>query len=75
MKKSIYIILALTGLLAMNSCNDDDSLPGNPNLEIRAENADALFGDSLPFTFKASDVDVPLSTLKAQLFLWRGTSI
>ncbi len=68
MKKSIYIILALTGLLAMNSCNDDDFLPGNPNLEIRAENADALFGDSLPFTFKASDVDVPLSTLKAQLF-------
>ena len=52
----------------MNSCNDDDFLPGNPNLEIRAENADALFGDSLPFTFKASDVDVPLSTLKAQLF-------
>ena len=42
MKKSIYIILALTGLLAMNSCNDDDSLPGNPNLEIRAENADAF---------------------------------
>ncbi len=37
-------------------------------MEIKAENADALFGDSLPFTIKASDVDVPLSTLKAQLF-------
>ena len=52
----------------MNSCNDDEFLPGNPSMEIKAENADALFGDSLPFTIKASDVDVPLSTLKAQLF-------
>ena len=68
MKKSIYITLALAGILAMNSCNDDEFLPGNPSMEIKAENADALFGDSLPFTIKASDVDVPLSTLKAQLF-------
>ena len=45
----------------MNSCNDDEFLPGNPSMEIKAENADALFGDSLPFTIKASDVDVPLS--------------
>ena len=31
----------------MNSCNDDEFLPGNPSMEIKAENADALFGDSL----------------------------
>ncbi len=68
MKNSIYITLALAGLLSMGSCNDDDFLPGNPSMEIQAENADALFGDSLPFTIKASDVDVPLSTLKARLF-------
>lgn len=68
MKKSIYITLALAGMLAMNSCNDDELLPGNPSMEIKAENADALFGDSLPFTIKASDIDVPLSTLKARLF-------
>ena len=68
MKKSIYIILALAGILSMNSCNDDEFLAGNPSMEIKAEHADALFGDSLPFTIKASDVDVPLSTLKAQLF-------
>ena len=68
MKKNSYIILALAGMLSMNSCNDDEFLPGNPSMEIKAENADALFGDSLPFTIKASDVDVPLSTLKAQLF-------
>lgn len=59
----------------MNSCSDDEFLPGSPSMEIKAENADALFGDSLPFTIKASDVDVPLSTLKAQLFLWRRTSV
>lgn len=53
----------------MNSCSDDEFLPGSPSMEIKAENADALFGDSLPFTIKASDVDVPLSTLKAQLFM------
>ena len=64
MKKNSYIILALAGMLSMNSCNDDEFLPGNPSMEIKAENADALFGDSLPFTIKASDVDVPLSTLK-----------
>ena len=57
MKKSIYITLALAGILSMNSCNDDEFLPGNPSMEIKAENADALFGDSLPFTIKASDVD------------------
>ena len=48
MKKSIYITLALAGILSMNSCNDDEFLPGNPSMEIKAENADALFGDSLP---------------------------
>lgn len=42
MKKSIYITLALAGILSMNSCNDDEFLPGNPSMEIKAENADAL---------------------------------
>ena len=31
MKKSIYITLALAGILSMNSCNDDEFLPGNPH--------------------------------------------
>lgn len=68
MKKSIYLALALAGVLSMNSCKDDDFLPGNPVMDLSTETADAFFGDSLPFTVKASDVDVPLSTLKAQLF-------
>lgn len=68
MKKSIYIILALMGILTMNSCSDDEFLAGNPDMELMAGKVSALYGDSLPFTIKASDVDVPLSTLKARLF-------
>lgn len=68
MKKNIYIVAALAGMLLMNSCKDDDLLPGNPVMDFKTEYSDALFGDSLPFTIKASDVDVPLSTLKAQLY-------
>lgn len=68
MKKSIYIILALAGILSLNSCSDDDFLSGHPGLELGTVKLNALYGDSLPFTLKASDVDVPLSTLKARLF-------
>lgn len=68
MKKSIYIILVLAGILTMNSCSDDEFLSGNPDMEFITGKMSALYGDSLPFTIKASDVDVPLSTLKAKLF-------
>lgn len=68
MKKSIYIILALAGILTMNSCSDDEFLSGNPDMEFITGKMSALYGDSLPFTIKASDVDIPLSTLKAKLF-------
>ena len=36
MKKNSYIIVALAGMLSMNSCNDDEFLPGNPSMEIKA---------------------------------------
>ncbi|WP_289292647.1 DUF5125 domain-containing protein [Bacteroides sp. CG01] len=68
MKKNIYLALALAGVLSVTSCNDDEWNPGNPGMDVKTEDADALFGDSLPFTVKASDLEVPLSTLKAQLF-------
>lgn len=68
MKKSIYIILALAGILGMNSCSDDEYLAGNPDMEFITGKVSALYGDSLPFTIKASDLEVPLSTLKAKLF-------
>ena len=36
MKKNIYIILAMAGILSMNSCSDDEFLPGSPSMEIKA---------------------------------------
>ncbi len=68
MRHKILLMAALAGALAVTSCNDDDFKPGNPQMDVVAQNADAFFGDSLPFTIKATDVEVPLSTLKAQLY-------
>lgn len=68
MKNIKYYLLALTGVLFMNSCNDDEVVPGNPTMDFKTQTGDACFGDSLPFTINASDIEVPLSTLKAQLF-------
>lgn len=68
MKTIKYILLALVGGALAASCKDDDQLPGNPVISAKTEFGTALFGDSLPFTIQATDVDVPLSTLKAQLF-------
>lgn len=68
MKNIKYCLFALAGVLFMNSCNDDELVPGNPVMDFKTETGDACFGDSLPFIINASDVDVPLSTLKAQLF-------
>lgn len=68
MKTIKYILLALVGGAMIASCKDDEQLPGNPVMSPKTQFGTALFGDSLPFTINASDVDVPLSTLKAQLF-------
>lgn len=66
--KKIYLLAAMTGLLLTTACNDDEMAPGNPVMNVKTEIVDACFGDSLAFTVNASDVDVPLSTLKAQLY-------
>ena len=66
--KKIYFIAAMSGLLLTTACNDDERTPGNPVIDVKTEIVDAYFGDSLAFTVNASDVDVPLSTLKAQLY-------
>ncbi len=68
MKNIIYFIFTLIMLLGVNACSDNDFLPGNPVIGLDVEEADAYFGDSLTFVIKASDVDVPLSTLKAQIY-------
>ncbi|MBQ8502312.1 MAG: DUF5125 domain-containing protein [Bacteroides sp.] len=68
MKNLKYYLMALAGVALFNACDDDELVPGNPKMDFSAEPTTALFGDSLPFTIKATDVEVPLSTLKAQLY-------
>lgn len=68
MKIHIYILLILSGFIFLNSCSDDDKEPGNPLLDVKTTLTNAMFGDSLVFTADVSDSNIPLSTLKAQLF-------
>lgn len=69
MKKIIYLMFILAGAVFFNSCSDnDDNAPGNPVMDIKTTFGSALFGDSLPFTVNVSDGQVPLSTLKVQIY-------
>ncbi|WP_165021354.1 DUF5125 domain-containing protein [Dysgonomonas sp. ZJ279] len=68
MKKYLYIILILSAIITFNSCSDDDDNPGNPVLNTKTQFGSAMFGDSLEFTIDVSDAEIPLSTVKAQLF-------
>ena len=53
----------------VTACSDDDKLvPGNPVMEVSGSLDDACFGDSLSFAIKASDAQVPLSTIHAELY-------
>ncbi|MDR2039071.1 MAG: DUF5125 domain-containing protein [Bacteroidales bacterium] len=63
-----YFLLIVFGVVAMNSCKDDDEKKGNPIVEPKTELGAAMFGDSITFTAHVSDNEVPLSTLKAQIF-------
>ena len=67
----IYLYAAVaTGLLAFASCKDDDAKdPGNPVMEQVNIPTEVYFGDNLPFSVKASDSSVPLSTVKAELYI------
>ncbi|MCH5222662.1 MAG: DUF5121 domain-containing protein [Muribaculaceae bacterium] len=64
--KSLALLLALGGMMV--SCNDDDMNPGNPIMEITGDLGSACFGDTLRFDIKASDSEVPLSTIHANLY-------
>lgn len=69
MKRFIYPILLLTGILVLGACEKDEvKKVGNPVIESKTEFTQAHFGDSLAFTVNVSDAEVPLSTIKAQLF-------
>ena len=64
--KLFYIALAATA--GMASCSKDEPAPGNPVMEITGNLKSACFGDSLSFTVKATDTEVPLSTIHAELY-------
>lgn len=66
--KKLYYILLLSVISCFTSCKKEEALPGMPIMDIKTNITDAYFGDSLSFTINASDTEVPLSTLKAQLY-------
>lgn len=68
MKYIKYALITLAGIASMTSCNDDEWKVGNPQMGVKTDLGSACFGDSLRFTINASDAEVPLSTLKAQLY-------
>ena len=69
MKYTKLLALALASAAMLPACKDDDNLiPGNPVMEVSGNLGDACFGDSLTFIVKASDAEVPLSTIHAELY-------
>ena len=75
MKSLKYYLMALAGIAMLNACSDDDPVPGNPTMDFQAEPSSALFGDSLPFTIKASDADVPPFHVKSAVILQRRNGV
>ncbi|MCM1378051.1 MAG: DUF5121 domain-containing protein [Clostridium sp.] len=63
----IFALLLGAGAL-LTACSDDDLAPGNPIMNVSGNLDKACFGDSLAFTVKATDNEVPLSTIHAELF-------
>lgn len=69
MKIHIGIVMLALGVMLFGSCTKEDTAaPGNPLITPKTEFSTAHFGDSLEFKVDVSDEEVPLSTLKAQLF-------
>lgn len=68
MKRYINAIIAISCAASLASCSDDDWKTGNPTMEVKTNLGNACFGDSLRFTINASDAEVPLSTLRTQLY-------
>lgn len=67
--KLYNLLIASTAAAAMfASCSDDDPAIGCPVIDYHNPTTSAHFGDSIPFSVKASDLEVPLSTLKARLY-------
>ncbi|MDO4320438.1 MAG: DUF5121 domain-containing protein [Bacteroidales bacterium] len=64
--KTLALLFASAAMLT--ACSDDDPIPGNPVMDVTGNLGEAHFGDSLAFAIKASDAEVPLSTIHAELY-------
>lgn len=64
--KATALIIASTAMFV--ACDKDELNPGNPVMEITGSLGNACFGDSLRFGIKATDNEVPLSTIHADLY-------
>lgn len=68
MKYTGFFALCLACATMLTACKDDEPAPGNPVMEVTGNLGSAHFGDDLTFTVKASDSEVPLSTIHAELY-------
>lgn len=70
MKRIIYSLSIV--FLLFSACKKAEKeytyFQGNPQLTLKTALTTALFGDSLEFTVQVADAEIPLSTVKAQLF-------
>ena len=63
----IFLGLGVMGL-ALTACSDDDLAPGNPTMTVSGDLGQAHFGDKIQFNVLATDPEVPLSTIHAELY-------
>ena len=69
MKYTGLFTILLASAAMFGACSDDDvKAPGNPTMEVTGNLEQAYFGDSLKVTIKATDTQVPLSTIHAELY-------
>lgn len=68
MKYTRIFAMLLASAALVSACNDDELAPGNPVMNVTGNLGSACFGDSLRFTVNASDQEVPLSTIHAELY-------
>ncbi|MGQ1891451.1 DUF5125 domain-containing protein [Thermophagus sp. OGC60D27] len=69
MNRIIFFLSLLFPVFFTLSCEEDEEVTGLPELILNSEITEAHFGDSIPFAAKVRDAEnVPLSTLKAQLY-------
>lgn len=68
MKYFKYLALACASMAMLASCSDDDMAPGNPVMNVTGDLGTAFFGDTLRFNIQASDAEVPLSTIHAEIY-------